>query len=653
MQNKIMHRIIAISTMLLVSITNYGTDIRTRSQSVDSARQLSGLNKHINLYNVGEMYGAFSITPEYTHSFQSHKIAKALFGNAISLCKKGCNAKSDASFRVSGSQAASRQVGDLLADYFGLPLDYQSTVYVKPVIQNFLVDFDLYLGLDNLLCGLWFKIHAPIVYAKWNLKLNEQRSSAGTLDYPAGYFGPAAVPVANLNTSFISYLQGNVPTIGNGVVFQPLKNSKISSSNCFSKGNATSHNNSNHTTRLSDIRMSFGWNFAQNEDYHIGLGILAAAPTGNRVNDELLFQPMVGNGHHWELGGQFTSHYTAWRGCDNNQSIDLSLDVDVTHLFATSQFRVFDLVAADDNSRYMITLPMHNYANNHLEGGLTSSSPAGPATGYIAASAQFNNIFTPLANVAAQKIKVSQPYQVDLTAMVTYNRCGLTWNTGYNFWMTGAEKFGKQCVSVFDGITEYALKGDAYVYGFDNQHTTGGSYNPVALSVSEDNATICSGTNYPVGTFTPFPSTNTYVDNARFAYGDSTGGTANNALVNVTSGATAANQTRTSIQPIFIADSDLNLTTARSKGLSHKIFTYVGYTWEDCGCYIPYFGVGGKAEFAGCVKGYPSSCASNKACGAANYFSAVCGDLSSCSDNKCRRTNISEWGLWLKGGFSF
>jgi len=652
MQHKIMHKIISISSMLLISITNYTTDVRIRSQSVDSARQLSGLNNHINLYNMGDMYGAFSVTPEYTRSFQSSKIAKSLFGSAISFGKKGCNGKNSASFRVSGSQATNRQVGDLLADYFGLPLDYQSTVYVKPVIQNFLVDFDLYLGLDNLFCGLWFKAHAPIVYARWKLGLNEQKSNAGTLGYPAGYFGPSAVPVNNLNTSFISYLQGNAPTVS-GIDFQPLKNSKLSSVKCASNKNATFYKHSNHTTRLSDIRMSLGYNFAQNEDYHVGLGILAAAPTGNRVNDELLFQPMVGNGHHWEFGGQFTSHCTAWRSCDNTQNIELSLDVDVTHLFATSQFRVFDLIAADDNSRYMLALTMKNAANSNLEGNTIASFPTGPASGYFAASSQFNNIITPLANIAAQKVKVSQPYQVDLTAMVTYNRCGLTWNTGYNFWMTGAEKFGKQCVSTFGNETTYALKGDAYVYGFDNRNSTAGLYNPVALSASQDNATICSGNNYPAGTFTPFPSTNTNIDNARFAYGDSTGGTANNALVNVTSGAVAGNQTHTSIQPIFIADSDLNLTTARSKGLSHKLFTYVGYSWKNCDCYIPYFGIGGKAEFAGKVKGYPSSCANNSACGAANYTSAVCGDLSSCSDNKCRRTNISEWGLWLKGGFSF
>ncbi len=651
---------------MLLSVMGCATaaDVRIRSQSVDTARELAGWTDHVNLYDVGCFYGSFAVTPEYTQSFHGRQIARSLFGSAINnaatTINNNCNNNNGASFRVSGSQSPNRQAGDLLADYFGLPLDYQSTVYVKPEIQNFLVDFDLFLGLDDYLEGLWFRIHAPVVYAKWKLRMNEVAASPGSAagNYPAGYFSPAVVPYTSLNTSFVSYLQGNVPILNGGVTFQPLANAKIPSGKVItgtSNGNCSkSCNSGSHTTRLSDIRFALGWNFAEDEDYHVGLGLLVAAPTGNRVNDRLLFQPMVGNGHHWEFGGKFTSHYTFWTDCDYEKSLGFYLDVDLTHLFAACQFRVFDLCARGDNSKYMLAENLTSTVVDHLEGNPAPAGTPFPATvptgGYFAANYQFDNIFTPVANIAAQNVKVKQDIQVDLTAMFNYTHCNFTWDLGYNFWMTSAEKF-KSCTStsLFSGNTTYALKGDAYVYGFDPVNT----YDPIALSATNNNATICSGSNYPVGTFTPFPAVNTGIDSALYAYGDAAAPfTANNPLVNVTAGATVANQTETSIQPIFLADNDIDLVGARAKGLSNKVFTHVSYTWEDCECYIPYLGIGGKAEFASnkeCCNIAP--CSNTSGCSTINSNSG-CGSFV-CADNKAIRTNISEWGIWLKGGFSF
>ncbi len=620
------------------------TDIRIRSQSVDTARELAGWSNQVNLFEMNCMYGTFAITPEYTQSFNGRQIARSLFGSAIintsnNDCNDNCNNdKNGASFRISGSQNLNRQAGDLLADYFGLPLDYQSTVYVKPKIQNFLVDFDFFIGLDQWLCGLWFRIHAPVVYAKWKLCLNEEIADAGTTlggSYPAGYFAPAAVANTDLNTSFVSYLQGNVPTLNGGVTFEPLKygklcggtiNTDVASNGCCEK----SCNNGAHTTKLSDIRAALGWNFWQDEDYHIGVGLLVAAPTGNKVNDTYLFQPFVGNGHHWELGAKFTSHYTFWRSCDYDKSWGIYVDADVTTLLKAKQFRVFDLCSAGDNSKYMLAESLKTPSVD-----LYGATGAGP----VASTYQFDGIFTPVANIAAQQVKVSQDIQVDLTAMLNYTNCGFAWDFGYNFWMTSCERI-TPCgnnVPLFQGNHVYALKGDAAVYGF-------GVTVPVALGATESMATICSGTNYPVGTFTPFPTANTNIDNAALGDFSPTGPE----LFTVPGGAV---QTSTSIQSVFLANDNIDYAGARAQGLSNKIFTHISYTWEDRECYVPYFGVGGKAEFAnnkkGCGDDDVMPCANSAGCSLNN------SSCSSCGDSGCRKTNISEWGIWLKGGVSF
>ncbi len=642
--------------------TTVANDVRIRSQSVDTARELSGWTNHVNLYDMGGIYGSFAITPEYTQSFHGRQIARSLFGNAITNnsstttngnCNSGCNDNS-ASFRVSGSTATGRVAGDLLADYFGLPTDYQSTVTVRPEIQNFLVDFDFFIGLDEWLCGLWFRIHAPVVYAKWKLRMDEVQSVTAAAAYPAGYFAPAAVPVADLNTSFVSYLQGNVPTLNGGVTFAPLKYDKLCGSGNVSTSTTTngccsnSCNSGAHTTRLSDIRFALGWNFWQDEDYHVGLGILAAAPTGNRVNDTFLFQPFVGNGHHWELGGKFTSHYTFWRSCDYDRSFGFYLDIDVTHLFATRQFRSFDLCGAGDNSKYMLAESLLTPSV-----GLFGATAITPAPGLTASTYQFDGVFTPIANLATQNVKVSQNVQVDLSAMFNYTHCGFAWDLGYNFWMTSCEKI-KQCgntSALFSGNTTYALKGDASVYGFTAAAPTG----PIALGATESAATICSGTNILVGVtpaITPTTSINAGVDNAQFA--NNTAGVT--PLYNSSGAAAPADQTHTSIQSVLLSNANIDVASATAKGMSNKVFTHLSYTWEDHDCYVPYFGVGGKAEFASDKKNCNvtgASCTNSSGCTVANNIVSTSSCSSSCNDNNCRRTNISEWGIWLKGGVSF
>lgn len=370
-------------------------------------------------------------------------------------------------------------------------------------------------------------------------------------------------------------------------------------------------NKTNQTTRFAEIRAALGWNFCEGEDYHVGLGILAAAPTGTRVTNVQLFQPMIGNGHHWELGARFTSHYTFWRSCDYTQSFGLHVDADITHLFATQQCRTFGLCGKGDNSYYMLAEVMSNDITNNLSG---NPIEVAPVTGFTQATAQFANTFTPVANITSARVSVSQDAQCDLTAMFSYNHCGFTWDVGYNLWATSCEKIRFCNNDLLSNNKTYALKGDALVYGFD----TVNAYAPIALSATQSSATIHSGTNQLIG------PVNNGIDNYQFAFGDATGGAAHNAL-SATPG--MVNAIGTSIQSVFLTSADLDVAGNGSKGLSNKVFTHINYTWEDHECYLPYLGVGGKAEWA--------------------------TTTNSCDKKKCMNSNISEWGVWLKGGFSF
>lgn len=673
------------SACVYVGTTLPNREVLVRSQSVDSARELAGWTNHINLYDMGGLYGTFAITPEYTQSFRNGRIASCIFGQAVNNaanCATDCNNNDGVSFNVTGSRVANRGTNDLLADYFGLPTDYSSVVTVKPKIQNFLVDFDLYLGLDEWLCGLWFRIHAPVVYAKWKLNLCEVASNEGTLGYDAGYFAAQAVPLANLNKSFTSFLAGNVPTLTNGVttnggtaaagkpvVFEPLVRDIVP----LSGNDCNNSCSSSHTTKLSDIQAALGWNFWQDEDYHVGLGIRAAAPTGTRIgSSNLLFQPVVGNGHHWELGGMFTSHYTFWRSCDYDQSFGLYVDLNVTHLFNTRQCRTFDITGAGQLSRYALAEQLTSTVIDNLHGNATAATVSGvpptitsPGSGFTAATSQFNNVFSPVANLSTTSVKVSIPYQVDMTAMFNYTNCGFAWDLGYNLWAVGCEKIKLCSNNAIVTADTWALKGDAYVYGFENTTASPTLCGPVALSATETGtcaapaATIYSGTNFTAtNPYSIARAANPGVDNAQFAYGDTTGGATEGALfvncITPTAAGLTNTQTRTSIQAVFLDDTRLDVNGARRKALTNKVFTNFSYTWEDCDCWIPYLGIGGFAEFgsnncnSNCDTSCNTSCTTTTACAT----TTACG-TSDCDNGGCRSCALSQWGIWLKGGVSF
>lgn len=640
-----------LSTCLLVVSTS--ANVRIRSQSVDSARELVGWTDKINY--IGDEwanYGVFAVTPEYTRSFKSKDIARCLFGDAIINDTKVNCGKKGASFKVSGSQVANRGSQDLLADYFGLPTDFESTVTVKPTIENFLVDFNFYLGHSSRVTGLWCRIHAPIVYTRWKLNFCETVDAAGVNDYAAGYFAPGAVARGDLLDNFGQYLSGQVPTLNGGVVFEKLQKQRIATANDDSNclvGCANDCDNSLSATRLSDVQGVIGWNFYECEDYHLGVGLRFSAPTGTKIRNNFLFQPQIGNGHHWELGGMITSHYTFWRNCDDTKRWGFFFDANITHMFSANQCRTFDLCCRGDNSKYMLAEKMGLPIIDSLVGNTVSQSPA-PGSGYTAPTSVFKNVFVPVANLTSAVVKVSVPVQADITALFNYTTCDLSWDVGYNFWSTSCERI-RPCITnnqqIFTGNTQYALKGDAFVYGFAAEATNPSTIVNVPLSATETgtgcfsatSATIHTGTNFDGINSVATATRNPGIDNPQFAYAQ---GSSVPNLVNTT---TALNsQTRTSIQPILLADTDVDYASARVKGMSHKFFTHVSYTWEEK-CWKPYLGIGGKVE----VATRNNDCADNSF--SATTDCAANGCATSC--RTCDECAVSEWGIWLKGGISF
>src|SRR5581483_1421260 len=360
--------------------------IAIRSQGYDAARELVGWTDQINQPDKDCNYWSFYVLPEYTRTFNSNNICQCLFGTQNCTTNCGC------ALNVSGSRVQNRGTTDLLADYFYLPTDFQSTINFNPRIENVNVDLNFYWGLDSWVEGLFFRLHVPITWTRWNLNFCEKITNAGTASvvtggvvttvnggYEPGYFAFSAIPTQDLLTSFASYASGNAPSAfvdpvaaAGTITFTPLNFARIT--NC-----------ARTLGGVADLQAILGYNFVNCDDYHLGVGLFTSAPTGSRPTAQYLFEPVVGNGGSWTLGAHITSHATLWRSCDEDSALGFYLDCNIIHFFNARQTRTFDWVASDGTckplGRYMLAEKMGTPVTN-----LFAGPAGGPAT---APNAQF------------------------------------------------------------------------------------------------------------------------------------------------------------------------------------------------------------------------------------------------------------------------
>lgn len=577
------------------------TYMNPRSQSTNAARELVGWERQVNLFKTSGIYGSFSITPEIIKSFRPERVTQCLFGDDTVECKS--------TLTISGSRTTNRiPKRDWLADYFGLPTDFKSIVNFRPRVNNFLIDFNFFVGLSAQLSGLYFRIHAPLVHSVWNLHMSEQifRGDQGTNDYSPGYFNDTGITRDDLLNNFTEFISGEKAPQGDNLTFQKLT---------FSKMNPCSRS----ITRVSEIQAALGLNPWQAEWYHVGFNLRLAIPTGNRPQGEFLFEPIVGNGHHWELGVGLSTHIQVWHNEKTAEHLNLFLDANFMHLFKTKQKRSFDL-KENPNSRYMLAqkfaMPLVNNLTGQVNGTL------------IPPNTQFKNEVTPLANLITFDVDVSVAIQADLAFLFAYTKDTSTFSFGYGMWKQSCENVAIKKLNKFKENT-WVLKGDAHTTGFIGQTGTLPIGTAVALSATESKATINAGKNFPKkGTALEEQiqegQKNPNIDNKAAAFAGS-----NQQLVASLDNTSPENQINTSIQPQFIGPDDIDINSARTRSTAQKIFGHVNHRWDG-----PQF-------------------TSSIGFGAEIDFGRHSGPTPEAFEQECINCALSYWGVWLKGGFSF
>lgn len=516
--------------------------IAPRSTSENAARELVGWTQKVNLADKQTHYGSFSVTPEYTRSFRADHIAAQLFGSDL---------QQGNTIHISGSTVPNRnQNTDWLADYFYLPTSYTGSFSVHPRAENFLVDFDFYWGMDAFTPGLFFRIHAPLTWTQWNMNMCMETEFLGTAT--TGIIPPLTAGSPGMPTDFVSFscghaLPADIPVqtvplplpIPNFIYqFTPLSYSRL----CPCKTTLT---------RLADMQADFGWNLLLEENYHLGLFVRGVAPTGNRPHGILLFEPIAGNGKHWELGGGLTTHVTFWHSqTEKDNSCGLYLDANLTHLFSRTECRVFDLKQKP--------LSRYNLAFKHLPGFLSVTGIQG-------------FLFSPVANLTAHAVDVSIAYQANIAALFNYTHKNTSFDIGYSFWDRSCDKFTCHTDCTPTPATNYA--------------SVAGCTSNCSAACACDCPTFYGELSGPIWSLA---GTQSYININTFqtySY----------------SNATIHEQGTPDSKLTYLSRSDVDTATARTRGRSHTIFGHLSYTWYEH-AWMPYLGLGAEVEFAGNTK---------------------------------------------------
>lgn len=420
----------------------YGSSFyAARSQSVNLARHLVGYCQFENFANKGFETALF-VTPEYSQSFRSPRVAEYYYNSNV--------------IALSGSKVAHRNQFDFLADNFGLPQNYEGTVRMDPVIYNALAEFDLYLCYRNW----FFHMFAPVAWTKWNYAMCECATTSNE-QFPAGYMAAQAVrPAVN---SYIGAMRGY---ISYGDVVTGMTEGLIN-------GPRSAHG-------LADLRFLLGYHIRRDERAYLGLSLVCAAPTGTTARSAYFFEPVIGNGHHWELGVGFDGRALAWEAAGEH-TLSFYGSIRATTMFKNHQYRSFDFCKNGFASRFLL---------------LKEFNDAGVYAGRL----------VPAINVTTLPCSVWSVAQFDIALMLGYLSRGLEIDFGYNAWIRTEEHVrikgeipahrygikGVQNVTTSTGAPDNKTQSCATIYGnnYDDRDLLA-DQSPVFISINDLN--VCSG----------------------------------------------------------------------------------------------------------------------------------------------------------------
>jgi len=198
---------------------------------------------------------------------------------------------------------------------------------LAPKTTSYGVEFAYTQCLGKILEGLYLEIGLPVERVENDMNLKISGATAAQVTMFQNYFNGTYSKAA---------LAGNT-AYGHGA---GANNAQGALTKALFKGKQ-------NATGIADIDVVLGYNFLRNEDWKAGLNLGLVIPTGNTPNGVYVFEPIYGNGGHWELGFGGQLDGKLWNDAD--QRINLHASLDYRYGFQANETRTLGVKGATAN----------------------------------------------------------------------------------------------------------------------------------------------------------------------------------------------------------------------------------------------------------------------------------------------------------------
>lgn len=551
----------------------------------------------------------------FQRSFESCRISKSLFGTSI-LHFQGTNIKA-------GTLA---DEDALIADNFGLSPNTDSSLLFAPTITNNIVDFQLFIGFDSYIKGLFLQLNLPYTHSSWKLRAHDTSLLSFTTTCRSRIFNICENDCATARFAIPAQEPFNAGCMGNFTNPTPpalpatvaaARTIESALSGDFLFGDMQEpwtagrfdflNGPDRDASKLASVNLILGYNIYECQNYNFGCFIRACAPTGTEDSSccitRNVFEPHIGD-NHWKLGGGLTGHYDLYT-CNDAYSITMYYEGYAEHLFKRCQARSFDFKDKGCLSRYMLLKEFNSdnsYAGNLING----------------------------INFTTRKIETTINVQGEGILEFVYNdNCGFSAGLGWNIYGHSKEKacsLGGACNADINGKI-FGFKGCSSVQGqcvaVENSGTTISSPLTITstnLNSTQSNATIttCGDVDNPFAITQGVLADNTTMclDGCSINSTPLVEGAVVSLLNNITTPFTvtitdganpavvenlaATSQLHGEAAPVIIDPAtalDINSGLLKSQ-LTNKLFGHFDYAWLDH-CWTPQVYIGVEVEIAG------------------------------------------------------
>ncbi len=291
---------------------------------------------------------------------------------------------------------------DLLAQNFNIFTvdgDFRSYISIWPVQSVIGLGFYYKQSLwrnDDANRNLYFSVSTPIMRVKNDMNFHEDIISDG----------------------------GGPNDSANTVVVANMQEAFMQSDWCFGKIG----NKDMVETGLGDIEVKLAYEWLQRIPFRLESYIGIVIPTGNKPKSIFMFEPIVGNGHHWGFMYGSTGGIQLWHDKENCSGLRMEFAANSLHLFTNTQTRSFDLINRPW-SRYI-----QLYANKEQAAYAAQLAQEGPPQSLTAP-----NFCTPGINLFTQCVNVKPGYSHNGMTSFVYSHGIFATEGGYGFWCRRAD----------------------------------------------------------------------------------------------------------------------------------------------------------------------------------------------------------------------